>query len=215
MNLSHPLRVTFRQIVIDGNDMYALAFQSIQIRRQQAGLCLTFTGPHLGNTPLMQHDTADQLHTVVLRLQDPAGRLPHRGISLRQQTVQRLAVLQSLSVFFRLIAQLLVRQFHHAGAQALDLIDQTADALDLPLTMRSKHFLYYTHDRLVSVYRMPCPALRCTTYLSLAAEITARPFLHIGMRRYLIFSGFAAAQLTYICTAVFYKYKIIKDQRIL
>ena len=68
MHLTHPLRVTLRQIVIDRNNMHAFSFQRIQISRQKTSLGLTFTGPHLRDPSLMQHDTADQLYPIVLCL---------------------------------------------------------------------------------------------------------------------------------------------------
>ncbi len=134
--------------------MYTFALQGIQISRQKAGLSLTFTGPHLGNTTLMQYNTADQLYSVMLRLENSPRRLSYRGVCLRQNIIQRLTLCQPLLIFFCLIAQLLVRHLHHVRTHALNLIDQTLDALDFPLTMCTKYFLYYTHDCLVSVYRM-------------------------------------------------------------
>ena len=84
MHLSHPLRVTLRQIVIDRHHMDSLAFQRIQISRQNGRLCFSFPGAHLGNTSLMEHNPPHQLHTIMLRIQHPSCRLPGSSICLGQ-----------------------------------------------------------------------------------------------------------------------------------
>ena len=66
VHLSHPLGVSLCQIVVDGDDMHASSLQRIQICRQKRCLRLSLTGPHLRDTPLVQDDTADQLHSVML-----------------------------------------------------------------------------------------------------------------------------------------------------
>ncbi len=82
MHLSHPLRVTLRQIVVDRDNMHALSFQRIQISRQETGLCLTFTSSHLRDTALMQDNAADQLYSVMFRVKHPSRRFPDKRISL-------------------------------------------------------------------------------------------------------------------------------------
>ena len=59
MHLSHPLRVTLRQIVVDRNHVDTFTLQRVQISRQKTGLRLTFTGSHLRDTSLMQNNAAD------------------------------------------------------------------------------------------------------------------------------------------------------------
>ena len=120
MDLAHPLRITLGQIIIDRHHMYALAFQGVQISRQQKGLGLTFAGLHLGNTALMHDYTANQLHSVVFRLQHSASCLSHQSICLGQNIVQGLAVFQPPLELLRLGLHLFVRQFHHLRTQGLD-----------------------------------------------------------------------------------------------
>ena len=75
VDLSHPLRVSFGQVIVDGNDMDALSFQGVQVSRHGGYQRLAFTGTHLGDTALVQDDSADQLHTEGLHIQNSPGRL--------------------------------------------------------------------------------------------------------------------------------------------
>ena len=88
VHLAHPFTVSFCQIVIDGDDMYAFARNGIQIRRQCCYQCLAFTGFHFRNTSLMQDDTADNLYPVMPHAQNTPCCLTHGGKCLRQQVIQ-------------------------------------------------------------------------------------------------------------------------------
>ena len=149
MHLPHPLCITLRQIVVDRDNMHALPFQRIQIGRQKTGLCLSFAGSHLRDPSLMQDNTADQLHSVMLRVENPPGRLADKSIRLRQKVVQSLPFGESFLELLCLITHLLFRQFHHPGTHALDSVNQTVNALDLPFTVRSEYFLYHAHNFLI------------------------------------------------------------------
>jgi len=70
MNLPHPLRITFGKVIIDRNDVYPFSGKSIQICRKRRHKGLTFTGLHLGNTPLMQNNSANQLYPVMTHSQN-------------------------------------------------------------------------------------------------------------------------------------------------
>ena len=160
MYLSHPLRITLSQIVIDRDNMHALALQCVQIRREQTGLRLTFTGSHLGDPSLMQDDTTDQLYPVMLCIQNPARRLTHYRVGFHQKVVQRLSICQSFLKFLCLISELLITQLDHLRTERFDLVDQPLDPLDLSFAVCSKHFLYYTH----SSASFPHAAITRTTY---------------------------------------------------
>ena len=62
---SHPFRVSFRQIVVDGHHVHAVAGQRVQEHRQCRHQCLSLARRHLGNLALVQHHAAKQLHVVV------------------------------------------------------------------------------------------------------------------------------------------------------
>ena len=141
MHLSHPLRVTLCQIVVDRHNMDAFSFQRVQIGRTGGYQRFSFTGFHLRDTALMKNNTADQLYPVVLHIQHPSGSLSDGGKSLRKQIIQSLALCQPLLELPCFILQLFIRQLHHIGAQRLDLVHQRHDALQLSGAVGSKYFL--------------------------------------------------------------------------
>src|SRR3546814_16389133 len=59
----HPLRVTARQVVIDGDHVHALAGQCIEVSSQRRDQRLAFPVPHFGNLPVMQHPTTTPPYT--------------------------------------------------------------------------------------------------------------------------------------------------------
>ena len=62
---AHPLRVTFGQVVVHGDDVDTFAGEGVEVDGQGSHEGLTFTGGHLSDLALMQHDTADDLAVVV------------------------------------------------------------------------------------------------------------------------------------------------------
>ena len=65
MNPAHRLSVTLSEIVVDGDDVHALAGQGVQVLRQRCDQSLSFTGSHLGDHVLVQDGAADELHVEV------------------------------------------------------------------------------------------------------------------------------------------------------
>ena len=65
INRSVPLGVTFSEVIVDGNHVYTFVGQGIEVYRQGSHEGLTFTGSHLGNLTLMQHNTTEELHVIV------------------------------------------------------------------------------------------------------------------------------------------------------
>ena len=70
MNLSHPLGISLCQIVVNRNDKYAVALQRIQISRGCGNKRLSFTCLHLGNTSLVQNNSANELYRIMLHIKD-------------------------------------------------------------------------------------------------------------------------------------------------
>ena len=106
--LSHPLRITLRQIVVDRYDMNTLPFECIQICRKCRNQCLTFTGTHLRDTSLMQQDTTDQLHTVMLHMKNTVSGFADNRKCFRKQIIKRLTLLETCLKFRCLRFQLLI-----------------------------------------------------------------------------------------------------------
>ena len=76
IDLAHPFRVTLREVVVHGNDMHALAGQSIQIGREGRHEGFTLTGFHLGDIALMQEHPAHEL-----RIKGTQAKRAFRGLA--------------------------------------------------------------------------------------------------------------------------------------
>ena len=61
----HPFRVAAGQVVVDGDDVDAVAGQRVEEDRQGRGQGLALAGPHLGDRAVVEDHAADQLHVVV------------------------------------------------------------------------------------------------------------------------------------------------------
>ena len=108
MNLTHPLSISFCQIVIDGYDVNTLAFQCIQICRKCGNKCLTFTGLHLSDTSLMQDNTTNDLYTVMLHTKNSLRAFTYYGECFRKKIIQCLALAQTFLELSGLVSQLFI-----------------------------------------------------------------------------------------------------------
>ena len=79
IDLTHPLGVAACQVIIDGNDMYALTGQRIEVDRQGGNERFTFTGLHLGDLALVQDNATDELYVIVSHLDAAPAHLAHDG----------------------------------------------------------------------------------------------------------------------------------------
>ena len=91
MDCSHPLGVTRCEIVVDGDQMHALAVEGVEIGGHGRDECLSLAGLHLGDHPPVQCGRADDLHIEMPLAQHPLGSLPDCGKGLDLELVQALA----------------------------------------------------------------------------------------------------------------------------
>ena len=96
VDAAHPLRVAAREVVVDGDDVDALAGERVQIGGQRRDERLAFARLHLGDLAAVQHHAADQLHVEVPHVQRAAAGFADDGEGLRQQVVERLALGEAL-----------------------------------------------------------------------------------------------------------------------
>ena len=146
VDLAHPLAVALGQIVVDGDDVDAPAGQRVEVGGEGGHQGLALTGLHLGDAALVQHDAAHQLDPVGPQAQDPVGGLPHGGEGLRQDVVQRLAVLQALLELGGLGLELGVGQGLVLVGHGLDLIHDGINGLQLPGAVIPKDGFHQTHN---------------------------------------------------------------------
>ena len=95
VDAAHPLRVAARQVVVDRDDVDALAFERVEVRRQRRDERLAFAGLHLGDLAAVEDDAADELHVEVPHVQHAAAGFPHDGEGFGNQFVERRSPLAS------------------------------------------------------------------------------------------------------------------------
>src|SRR5664280_759545 len=70
INRAHPLRVTFRQVIVDSYNMNSSAGKSIKKNRQRSDNRFTFTCRHLCNLSLMKRNSSKELDVIVNHIPD-------------------------------------------------------------------------------------------------------------------------------------------------
>jgi len=145
VDLAHPLGVTLGQVVVDGDDVDALAGEGVQIGGQGSHQGLALAGLHLGDAALVEDDAADELDPVGLHAQDPPGGFPAGGESLGQEVVQGLAVLIPLFEFGGLGLELLVGEGGVLPLQSLNFVHDGVNGLHLTLGGGAEDFFQQTH----------------------------------------------------------------------
>ena len=139
--LAHPLAVAAGQIVVDGDDMHALAGQGVEIGGQNGHQGLALAGLHFGDAALMQNDAANELHPEGLHAQNTPGRLPRRSKGLRQDIVKRLPLGKSSFEFVGLGAKLRVAELGIGGIQLFDGVRYRIDSLQFTVGIASEQLV--------------------------------------------------------------------------
>ena len=130
VDFAHPFAVAARQIVVDGHDVHALAGQRVQVRGQGGHQRFALAGLHLGDAPLMQHQTAHHLYAIRAHSQHAGVGFADGGERFGQNVIFGFAILQARAEFIRLGAQLLIRQrlvFIFKGFHGVDRLLQLFD----------------------------------------------------------------------------------------
>ena len=125
---AHPLGVALGQVVVDRDDVHALAGQGVEVGREHAGQRLALTGPHLGDVAQVQRRRAHELDVEVPLAEGALGRLARGGEGFGKQVVERLPVGVPLPELVGHGPQLGVA---HRDEVVLDGVDLLADPLQL------------------------------------------------------------------------------------
>jgi len=96
VDATHPVGVPLGQVVVDGDDVHAVAGEGVQIGRQGRDEGLALAGAHLGDVAQVQRGPTHQLNLVVELAQCSPRRLPDDGERLRKKVVEGLAVAVAL-----------------------------------------------------------------------------------------------------------------------
>ncbi len=123
VDLPHPVGVALCQVVVDGDDVDALAGERVEIDGQRGDQRLAFAGLHLGDLALVQHHAADQLHVEVALAERALGGFANRGEGRHEEVVKRGAL-------GKLAAEVIGAQLQLIVAQPGDVLLQRIDRLD-------------------------------------------------------------------------------------
>ena len=129
---SHPLHVAAGEVVVDGDQVRALAAERVQVERERGDEGLPLARLHLGDAALVQHDPAEQLDVKVTEADGPPRRFADGGERLREDLLQdggRVLVAGLREAFPEargLLGEGRVRQRAEALLEAVDLLDDRA-----------------------------------------------------------------------------------------
>ena len=136
----HPLGVAAGQVVVDGDDVDALAFEGVQVRRQRRHERLAFAGLHFRDLAAMENDAADELDVEMPHVQNAAASLADDSEGLGQEVVDRLALGQALAELDGLATELFIREALDLRFFRIDLGDERPDAFQLAVVCRADDF---------------------------------------------------------------------------
>ena len=85
---AHPLAVALGQVVVDGDDVDALAGERVQVGGQGRHEGLALARLHLRDHAAVEDDAADELHVEVPHVEHAAAGLAHDREGLGQQVVE-------------------------------------------------------------------------------------------------------------------------------
>ena len=130
MDRPHPLGVPGRQVVIDRDQVNALASQGVEVGGHGRDQGLSLSGLHLGDSSLMESSRPDHLHVVGPLAQHPPGDFPHNRERFRSQVVEAFAARDSLSKVPGAGGKLGVGEPLGVTLQRVDPVRQSRQALE-------------------------------------------------------------------------------------
>ena len=110
VDAAHPLGVATGQVVVDRDEVDALAAQRVEVSGERRDEGLALAGLHLGDPAEVQRGAAHHLHVEMALTDDTPSALAYDGERLDGEVVEIGAVGDALAELIRLGAQLLVGQ---------------------------------------------------------------------------------------------------------
>ena len=121
-----PLRLASRQVVVDRDQVRALALEGVHVERERGDKRLALARAHLGDVAAVQRDGAGELHVVGALADMTVDGLASDGERLREHVVQHLAVAQARAEAIGAFTQRLVAERADLRLEVVDLPDQRA-----------------------------------------------------------------------------------------
>ena len=155
VHLADPLGIADGEIIID-RDQMDIAGKGVQVKWHRGDKRLAFARGHFRDFPLMQHDTAEELHikrhhVPLVRLAAHGPFLPaetaagvfHRGERFRQDIIQRRAVGETFPKLLGFRAKLLIAEFLVLRLDLVHAMNQRPETLYGALVLRAHDFFQY------------------------------------------------------------------------
>ena len=92
VDAAHPFGVALGEIVVDGDDVDALAGERVEIDGERGDQRLAFAGAHLGDAAIVKHHAADELDVEGPHAEHAARGFAHGGEGRHEEIVERGAV---------------------------------------------------------------------------------------------------------------------------
>ncbi len=92
VDLPHPLGIAAGEVIVDSDDVHAVAGKRVQIDGERRDERLAFAGSHLGDRAFVQHHAADELHVKMALAERALCRLAHGGKGRHEDVVEALAL---------------------------------------------------------------------------------------------------------------------------
>ncbi len=138
VDLAHPFGVAVGQVIVDGDDVDAFAFERVEVRGQGGDQGLPFPGPHFGDLAAMQNDAADQLHVEVAHVKEAAAGFAHGGEGFDEQVVEGGALGQFFLEFDSFGGEIDIGELLEGGGQLVDGVDEGLNGLDFAFVFGAK-----------------------------------------------------------------------------
>jgi len=88
VDLAHPLGIALGEIVVDGDDVDAVAGERVEVARESGDECLAFAGLHLGDLAGVEDHAADHLDVEVAHTDDAAAGFADDGEGFGEKIVE-------------------------------------------------------------------------------------------------------------------------------
>ena len=128
---AHPFGVAAGEVVVDGDQVHALAGQRVERHRERGRERLALAGLHLRDAALVQRHRADQLHVEVAHPHLALAGLAHDREALGEERVEILPVRGALAQRVDPLAQLRVAVVFELGLERADQRDALLVLLEL------------------------------------------------------------------------------------
>src|SRR5207244_9415893 len=128
------------EVVVDRDQVDAVAGKRVQVEGLRRDERLTFTGLHLGDVALVENDAAHHLDVEGTLAERALGSLANGRVGLEEQLLERLAVLVALLELDGLGGELLVGEVLEVRLQAGHVFRLRLQALEPPAFAEPEDF---------------------------------------------------------------------------